>query len=110
MYLFKFPIQNLTKKPLIQPHSNLSPNNISYTPINPKTSTKNTILFINYSPNIYQKSPTPPKSYKSPKSTPTIFKSNTKTTPHNPLPPLHNKTIFQSYINSTQNKIIIPII
>lgn len=83
----------------MQPHSCLSPSNVSYTPVSPKTSTGNAVLFMNCSPDVYKRSPTPPGSYRSP-----------GTTPHSQLPPLHDEAIFQSYMDSTQGKIVIPII
>lgn len=108
--LFRFPVQDLTGRPLMQPHSGLSPSNVSYTPVSPKTSTGNAVLFMNCSPDVYQRSPTPPGSYRSPGSTPTVFGSSAGTTPHSQLPPLHDEAIFQSYMDSTQGKIVIPII
>lgn len=88
----------------MQPHSGLSPSNVSYTPVSPKTSTGNAVLFMNCSPDVYKRSPTPPGS------TPTVFGSSAGTTPHSQLPPLHDEAIFQSYMDSTQGKIVIPII
>lgn len=106
--LFRFPVQDLTVRPLMQPHSGLSPSNVSYTPVGPKTTTGNAVLFMNCSPDVYKRSPTPPGSYRSPGSTPTVFGSSTGTSPHSSLPPLYDEPIFQSSMDSTHGKCLIP--